>query len=209
MLHNLQSWSISEKPNRLNPPKKSEDSTDMNQVFWGAMKQNRLNWSTPSSAVHLSLLHSQTALYFRDLWWLRLGHISLFPLQKKVIHNPPNNSALFVQRDKAKGSVHNLNLRSSEVNGFVGQSNTVCCECLLPLQGGCLHGDSSEIQRGDNAPGFSPQERPPWVGSGSPTDAPRSSPSRTRIKLSEELTDFVPNSPFYDMALLSDALSGL
>lgn len=58
--------------------------------------------------------------------------------------------------------------------------------------------------------GFSPQERPPWVGSGSPADAPRSSPRHTRRKkLSEELTDFVPNSPFYDTAPLSAALSGL
>lgn len=87
------------------------------------------------------------------------------------------------------------------MNGFVSWSNTVCSVCLLPLLGGCLHGDSSEIQRGDNAPGLSPQERPPWVGSVSPAGAPKSSPRRTRrIKLSEELTDFVPNSPFYDTA---------
>lgn len=48
------------------------------------------------------------------------------------------------------------------------------------------------------------------MGSVSPTDAPRSSPRHTRrTQLSEELTDFVPNSPFYDKALLSAALSGL
>jgi len=55
-----------------------------------------------------------------------------------------------------------------------------------------------------------PQERPPWVGSASPPHVPRSSPRRTRrIKLSKELTDFVPNSPFYDRAALSTASSGL
>lgn len=140
MLRDLQSWSISENPNGLYPAKKSEDSTEMKQVFWGRWSRIGLTEAHQPAAFTFLCYILRLHCYFRDLWWLRLGHISLFPLQKKklFIILPITQhclSSVIKQRESC-----NLNLHSSEVNGFVSWSNTVCCVGLLLLQGGCLHG---------------------------------------------------------------------
>ena len=78
----------------------------MNQVFWG-------RWSK----IGLTEAH-HPALFTFVCFILRLHSIlgtcedsvlATYPFfhwgkKKKVIHNPPNNSALFVQCDKAKGA---------------------------------------------------------------------------------------------------------
>lgn len=124
MPHSLQSCSIAENPNILYPAKKRKDSTEMNVDFLGQWSRIGLTEAHQPAPITFSLLHSQTTLYFRDLYDSVLATSPFFHwMKKKVIHNPPNKSVLFVLCDKAKGSIHNLKLHSLDVNGFVRWSN--------------------------------------------------------------------------------------
>lgn len=102
--------------------------------------------------------------------------------KKKVIHNPSNNSTLFVQFDKAKGV---LTIYIHILQKWVALSAGVMRlgVAASSLQGGCLHGrHCGDPERRQKLLAFSPPVQPLWVGSDSPADAPRSSARCAQLK---------------------------
>lgn len=136
----------------------------------GLMKQDRLNWS---SAVHLPCLILRLQLYFKDLWRLWcLGHICLFPPKGGEGKKKKKEKELFIIlpiTQPCLSSVIKQRERSQSKFAFFRSEWTQQAEGMHfkpRLLGGCLHGDASEIQGGDNAPArllLWPQTL--WVGS--------------------------------------------